>query len=83
MSSSVLIEAAEAEGLGGQVIDGSAFPADEQQLRQLLTHGDFTELATQIVAAGVADTRFVIDQLAGLDAGRPVAGTPAGEVCRE
>jgi hypothetical protein len=75
-------EASEVEFPGGQIIGGSAFPADEQQLRQLLTHGDFAELAKQIVAARVADTRFVIDELTALDAGRnPDAGhrpLPAG-----
>jgi hypothetical protein len=62
-------EASEVEFPGGQVIGGTAFPADEQQLRQFLEHGDFAELAHKIVTVRVADVRFVIDELAALDAG--------------
>lgn len=44
-------------------------------LRQFLQHGDFAKLANKIVTVRVADTRFVIDQLAALHAGRnPDAG---------
>lgn len=75
-------EASEVEFPGGRVIDGSAFPSDEQQLRQLLKHGDFAELAKKIVAVRVADTRFVLDELAAAGAARnPDAGhrpLPAG-----
>ena len=54
-------EASEVEFPGGRVIGGTAFPADEQQLRQFLTHGDFAELAAKVVTARVADAGFVID----------------------
>jgi len=63
-------EASEVEFPGGRVIGGTAFPADEQQLRQFLTHGDFAELAAKVVTARVADARFVIDELTALAAGR-------------
>ena len=62
-------EASEVEFPGGRVIGGTAFPADEQQLRQFLTHGDFAELAAKVVTARVADARFVIDALTALAAG--------------
>ena len=75
-------EASEVEFPGGRVIPGGVLPADEQQLRQLLRHGDFAALAAKIVAVRVADTRFVLDELAALAAGRnPDAGhrpLPAG-----
>jgi hypothetical protein len=62
-------ETSEVEFPGGRVIDGSAFPSNAQQLRQLLKHGDFPALAAKIAAVRVADTRFVISELAALDAG--------------
>ena len=75
-------EGSEVEFPGGRVIGGSAFPSDERQLRQFLQHGDFAGLADTIVTVRVADTRFVIDQLAALHTGRnPAAGhraLPAG-----
>jgi hypothetical protein len=78
-------EASEVEFPGGRVIEGSAFPSDEHQLQQFLQHGDFAALATKIVAARVADTRFVIDELAAVAAARnPDAGhrpLPAGLAC--
>ena len=63
-------EASEVEFPGGRVIDGGVVPSNEQQLRQLLKHGDFADLAEKIVAVRVADTRFVIDELAALGSGR-------------
>jgi Platelet-activating factor acetylhydrolase, isoform II len=68
-------EASEVEFPGGRVVDGGVLPANEQQLRQLLKHGDFAKLAKKIVAVRVADTRFVLDELAALDAG----GNPDAE----
>jgi predicted dienelactone hydrolase len=62
-------ETSEVEFPGGRVIDGSAFPSNAQQLRHLLEHGDFPALAAKIVAVRVADTRFVISELAALDTG--------------
>jgi hypothetical protein len=63
-------EASEVEFPGGRVIDGSALPLNQQQLRQVLRHGDFPALARKIVTTRVADTRFVLDQLAALGTGR-------------
>jgi hypothetical protein len=63
-------EASEVEFPGGQIVDGTALPLNQEQLRQVLRHGDFPALARKIVNTRVADTRFVLDELTALDAGR-------------
>lgn len=63
-------ETSEVEFPGGKLVDDGVLPSNRQQLRQLLTHGGFTNRAKKIAAVRVADTRSVLDELAALSSGR-------------
>lgn len=58
--------ASEVEFPGGGVVD-TLWPEWFQQAQQ----GGFPELAKKLLAVRLADTRFVLDELAALDAGAP------------